>query len=364
LTELPFAELHDCSARAPLPRYALSVVAPCYNEAKGLPELYRRLSAACRSSVGSDYEIVLINDGSVDDTLAQMMLLANADPSVVVINLTRNYGHQIALSAGLEHCRGDRILIIDADLQDPPELLPRMMEEMDNGADVVYGQRRTRKGVSPLKKSAMWIYYRLLKKLVDIDIPLDTGDFRLISRRVVTILNSMPEQHRFIRGMISWIGLKQIALPYDRDPRFAGKSGYSLAKLIRLAIDGITGFSIVPLRFASFFGVITGLCGLAMLIYSVGSWFLFDVPVGWASQTTIILVLGSGQLIVLGIVGEYLGRLYLEAKRRPVYLIENVIRHDGHSADGERPMSVGEPFAGGSIDGRASSRTPREAERL
>jgi glycosyltransferase involved in cell wall biosynthesis len=320
------------------PYCALSVVAPCYNEAAGLTELHRRVSAVCRRTIGDSYELVLINDGSSDGTLAVMAVLADSDPHVVAINLTRNYGHQVALTAGLEHCRGDRVLIIDADLQDPPELLPEMMSLMDIGADIVYGQRRTRSGISWWKKTAMRIFYRLLRLLVDIDIPLDTGDFRLVSRRVLNILNMMPEQHRFIRGMISWMGLKQVPLLYDRDPRFAGESGYPFGKLLRLALDGITGFSVVPLRLASYFGLLTGLLGVAMLIYSVGSWF-FNAPAGWASQTTIILVLGSGQLLVLGIVGEYLGRLYIESKRRPVYLIERIIRRsDGASSPDTLPL--------------------------
>ena len=280
-------EFESTSAERAGPNCALSVVAPCYNEAAGLTELHRRVSAVCRQTVGESYELVLVNDGSSDATLAVMAMLAASDPHIVAINLTRNYGHQVASTAGLEHCRGDRALIIDADLQDPPELLPEMMSLMDAGADVVYGQRRTRSGISWWKKTAMRIYYRLLRRLVDIDIPLDTGDFRLVSRRVLNILNMMPEQHRFIRGMIGWMGLKQVPLLYDRDPRFAGETGYSFGKLLRLAADGITGFSIVPLRLASYFGLLTGLFGLAMLIYSVGSWLFFRAPVGWASQTTI-----------------------------------------------------------------------------
>jgi len=289
-------------------------------------ELQRRVSLVCHQTVGDSFELVLINDGSSDGSLVAMAALAESDPHIVIINLTRNYGHQVALTAGLQHCRGDRVLIMDADLQDPPELLPEMMKLMEGGADVVYGQRRTREGIPWWKNLAMRVYYRLLRKLVDIEIPLDTGDFRLISRRVLNILNMMPEQHRFIRGMISWMGLKQVPLLYDRDPRFAGETGYPFGKLLRLAIDGITGFSIIPLRLASYFGLLTGVLGLAMLIYSVGSWLFLNTPVGWASQTTLILVLGSGQLIVLGIAGEYLGRLYIESKGRPIYLTERIIR--------------------------------------
>jgi polyisoprenyl-phosphate glycosyltransferase len=304
----------------------LSVVVPCYNEAEGLTELHRRLTAACRACQGENYEIVLVNDGSRDQTLSVLVLLAENDPHVVVVNLARNYGHQIALSAGLQNCDGDRILVIDADLQDPPELLPQMMFLMDEGADVVYGQRRRRRGEPWFRKIAMRLYYRILRRLVDIDIPLDTGDFRLITRRVLNVLNAMPEQHRFIRGMVSWIGLKQVPLVYDRDGRFAGESSFPFRKLVRLAVDGVTGFSVVPLRVASYFGVMTGVIGIIMLIYSVGGWLFTSAPIGWASQTSIILVLGSGQLIVLGIVGEYLGRLYMESKRRPIYLVESIIK--------------------------------------
>lgn len=306
----------------------LSVIAPCFDEAQGLAELHRRVSAACREAVGDDYEIVLVNDGSRDDTWKTMAVLAMRDPHLVAINLTRNYGHQIALTAGLDHCRGARILIIDADLQDPPELLPQMLALMDEGADVVYGQRRSRKGETRVKTNLTLLYYRLLRRLVDIDIPLDTGDFRLISRRVLDVLKAMPEQTRFIRGMVSWMGLKQVPLVYDRDPRFAGETGYPLRKLLALALDGITGFSIVPLRIASYFGLVTGIFGLGTLLYTIGGWLFFNAPVGWASTTTIILVIGSAQLMVLGIVGEYLGRLYMESKRRPLYLVDTIFAQE------------------------------------
>jgi len=310
------------------PARQLSVVAPCFNEALGLAELHRRVTAVCREVAGDDYEIVLVNDGSSDDTWKMMATLAMRDSHVIAINLTRNYGHQVALTAGLDHCCGRRILIIDADLQDPPELLPQMMSLMNEGADVVYGQRRSRSGESGFKIAISAFYYRLLKRLVEIDIPLDTGDFRLVSRRVVEVLKSMPEQTRFIRGMVSWMGLKQVPLIYDRDARFAGETGYPLRKLIRLGLDGITGFSVVPLRLASYCGLITGLIGLGMLLYTLGGWLFAQTPVGWASTTTIVLVIGSAQLVVLGIVGEYLGRLYLESKHRPLYLVDRILAQE------------------------------------
>ena len=307
------------------PDRLLSVVAPCFNESKTLDELHRRLTAVCRATADDGYEIVLVNDGSRDDTWRKLAMLAARDAHVVAINLTRNYGHQVALTAGLDYCRGERVLIIDADLQDPPELLPQMLRLMDEGADVVYGQRRSRHGETRIKTTLTRFYYRVLHRLVDIDIPLDTGDFRLISRRVLIVLKSMPEQTRFIRGMVSWMGLTQVPLVYDRDPRFAGETGYPLRKLVALALDGITGFSIVPLRIASYFGLLTGALGLGMLAYTLAGWLFAKAPVGWASTTTIVLIMGGVQLLVLGIIGEYLGRLYIESKRRPLYLIDTIV---------------------------------------
>lgn len=319
------------SSLAPAARPALSAVAPCFNEALGLPEFYRQLTAACRAAAGESYEIVLVNDGSKDGTRDLLRGLAAGDPHVVVVNLTRNFGLQGALTAGLEQARGERILIIDADLQDPPSLLPEMMALMDEGADVVYGQRRSRQGDSLVKRTAAWLFYRQLRRLIDIDIPLDAGNFRLITRRVLDTLKAMPEQHRFFPGLVSWVGLRQVPVVYDRAPRFAGKSNQSLRKLLTLALDGITSFSVLPLRIASYFGLLTGIVALAMLTYSIGSWLLNLAPPGWTSQTTIILVIGSAQLMVLGIVGEYIGRLYMESKRRPIYLVDSIVRQEGVS---------------------------------
>jgi len=302
----------------------LSVVAPCFNEEACLPEFHARVTAAVRAAVDADYEILLVNDGSSDRTLDVMRALADKDPRLVVANLSRNHGHQLALTAGLTLCRGQRILIIDADLQDPPELLGRMMAEMDRGADVVFGQRRRREGETLFKNVTAALFYRVLTRLVDIDIPVDTGDFRLMSRRALDILNSMPERFRFIRGLVSWLGLRQVPIVYDRDPRYAGVTGYPLAKMVRFALDAITSFSIVPLRLASVCGCITAVCGLLMVGYTTGSWLLGVTVPGWTSLTTIVLILGSVQLLVLGIMGEYLGRLYLESKHRPLFIVESV----------------------------------------
>lgn len=314
----------DIAATAPRRTVALSVVAPCYNEAESLQELYRRVSAVCRNTMGADYEIVLVNDGSADTTWADIRALTRQDPHVVGVNLSRNHGHQLALSAGLTVCRGARVLVIDADLQDPPELLPQMMAEMDKGADVVYGQRTERDGETWFKKTSAAAFYRLLDRMVDIKIPLDTGDFRLLSRRALDILNGMPEQHRFIRGMVSWIGLTQRPVVYRRDERFAGETKYPLSKMIRFAIDAITGFSIRPLRIAIYFGAVFGVGGLIVLAYTLYTWISGQTVQGWTSLMAVVLVMGSVQLLVVGVLGEYLGRLYLESKRRPLFVIDEI----------------------------------------
>jgi dolichol-phosphate mannosyltransferase len=305
----------------------LSVVAPCYNEAGCLDQLHARLTQVCTKEIGKDdYEIVLVDDGSSDSTWRAIQALVEKDPHVVGIALSRNHGHQLALSAGLTVCRGQRILIIDADLQDPPELLPDMMGLMDQGADVVYGQRQSREGESWFKKVTAKLFYRLFDQLVDFDIPLDCGDFRLISRRALDVLNSMPEHHRFVRGMVSWIGFNQVPLYYERQARYAGSTSYPFTKMLRFAFDAITSFSVRPLRLASYLGMMFGLLSLAALIYTLIGWALGQTVVGWTSVMTVILLLGSAQLIVIGVVGEYLGRLCLEAKSRPLFIIDRIAR--------------------------------------
>lgn len=304
----------------------VSVVIPCYNESGCLQELHRRVTAACRAAVGLSYEIVLINDGSKDTTREELFALAAQDGHVVAVDLARNYGHQIALTAGLGQSRGQRILIIDADLQDPPELLTPMMAKMDEGYDVVYGQRSSRAGESRFKLATAKGFYRLLDKLADVRIPLDTGDFRLMSRRALDHLLSMPERYRFIRGMVSWIGLQQTPFPYERQERFAGTTHYPLRKMVLLAIDALTSFSVKPLRFASHLGMGFGVLGLLALVYTFTSWLMGSAVQGWTSLASIVLIMGSVQLMVLGIIGEYLGRTYMESKRRPLYIINEVVR--------------------------------------
>ncbi len=315
-------------------RPALSIVAPCFNEEQGIEEFHRRMTAAAQAAVGSDYEFVLLNDGSTDRTWAIMADLVRRDPHVVAINLSRRHGHQLAITAGLYTCRGERILTIDADLQDPPELLGEMWRLMQRAdADVVYGLRRERQGEGVLKRGSAALFYRLMRRIGYADLPVDAGDFRLMTRRVLDILNSMPEQHRFIRGMVSWIGLRQVPIVYDRAPRHAGESNYPLARMIGLAFDALTSFSIMPLRLASYLGLVLGVLSILALGYTLGSWALGRVVEGWTSLLTVVLILGSTQLILFGLLGEYVGRMYLETKRRPLFVIDQVLTQDGASAD-------------------------------
>lgn len=319
---------------------ALSVVAPCYNEAQTLHEFLRRVDAACRAT-GMDYEIVLVNDGSRDATWERMIHLLAEYPALVCVNLSRNHGHQLALTAGLSICRGERILILDADLQDPPELLDKMMTVMDQGADVVYAQRRQRAGETKLKLWTAAIFYRVIERLAETPIPRDTGDFRLITRRAVRILLDMPERHRFIRGMVSWIGFKQVAFPYDRDARFAGATGWPLQKMIKFALDAVTSFSTRPLTWASKLGFFTALFAIGLVIYSLAGWMTGAAAAGWTSLMATIAILGSVQFFVLGIFGEYLGRMYDQVKGRPLFIIDAVI-----SAQDTNLATPGTPTSG------------------
>jgi polyisoprenyl-phosphate glycosyltransferase len=314
----------------------LSVVVPCYNEQSCLQTLYDRVRTACAAAVGDDYEIVMINDGSSDLTWPMMSALSGTDPHVVAVNLSRNHGHQLALSAGLSLARGDKILVIDADLQDPPELLAPMLAMMDSEkADIVYGQRRSRTGESWFKKVTAAGFYRVLKQLSDIDIPIDTGDFRLLTRRALNVFLSMPEQHRFIRGMMAWIGFRQVAFQYDRDARFAGETKYPFKRMMRLTIDALTGFSMAPLRLASHLGVVLGFVGVLLLAYTGIGWASGKAIAGWTSLMCVVIILGSAQMLILGLIGEYLGRLYMQSKGRPMFIIADVI---GQSVYATQPV--------------------------
>lgn len=305
-------------------RVRVSAVVPCHNEAACLAELHRRLSAVLGETTCDEYEIVLVNDGSSDETWPAIRTLTVVDAHVVGVDLARNHGHQTALAAGLAFATGERVFILDADLQDPPELLPEMLRLMDEGADVVYGQRAVRKGETWLKRQTAAAFYRMLSRLSETEIPRNAGDFRLLSRRVVDVLNAMPEHHRFVRGMVAWIGYRQVALPYERDRRYAGTTSYPWVSMIKLAIDGVTSFSVKPLRLASYVGLLVTAGALCVLVFAiVSAVFLPTVP-GWTSIMIIVLVIGAVQLLTLGVIGEYVGRLVVESRGRPLFVVREV----------------------------------------
>ncbi len=303
----------------------LSVIVPCYNEAACLEALYARVAAATRHAVGPDYEIILINDGSSDASWSIMTRLAAQDSSLTCLDLSRNHGHQLALTAGLDLCRGQLVFIVDADLQDPPELLASMIETMTREkAEVVYGVRTKRAGESAFKRATAAAFYRLLKRATDVDIPLDAGDFRLMTRRALDVFLAMPEQARFVRGMVAWGGFRQVPFAYDREARFAGDTKYPLSKMIGFALDVLTGFSTAPLKLASHAGLWLALGSLLLIIYIGASWLTGQTIPGWTSLMLIVVVLGAIQMFVLGVIGEYIGRLYTQAKNRPLYIVQSV----------------------------------------
>jgi dolichol-phosphate mannosyltransferase len=311
---------------------ALSVVAPCYNEEETLPAFVARMVAACRAVAGDSFELLLVNDGSRDATWARIQEQAAESRGVVGVNLARNYGHQLAVTAGLKLARGERVLIIDADLQDPPELLVELSARMDEGYDVVYAQRRTRAKESAFKLLSADLFYRLLAGLSETPIPRNVGDFRLMSRRAVDRLNALPEQDRFLRGMVAWLGGRQTAVAYDRDPRFAGETGYTLKKMIKLATAGITSFSTLPLKLAVVLAGAGAVIAFALLLYVVVGFITGHVARGWTSLAMMMVFFGVGQFLCLAVMGSYIGRIFLEVKARPLYFIDEVVRAPGVEA--------------------------------
>lgn len=303
----------------------ISVVVPVYNEAEGIRQFHKRATAALRALEGCDHELVYVDDGSRDGSFEIMRELADWDPRVQLLKFSRNFGHQIAITAGLDQARGDAVVFIDADLQDPPEVIAELVAKWREGFDVVYAQRTRRKGETAFKLLTASVFYRMLRMLASIDIPPDVGDFRLISRRVADELRRMREKDRFIRGLVSWVGFRQTSVPYLREQRFAGESKYPLRKMLKFAFDGLTSFSTAPLRVASWLGYATS--GLAFLyLASVFVQVALGVTIeGWATIMVAVLFLGGVQLICLGILGEYLGRVFNEVKPRPVYIVEDHI---------------------------------------
>ena len=309
----------------------LSIVVPLYNEEGNVEPLLRRTVAIAESLPGApSYEIVLVDDGSTDATSAAVREAMQRLPHVVLVTLSRNFGHQLAATAGLEIAAGRAVVLMDGDLQDPPELIGLFLAKWREGYDVVYAVRRSRKGESRFKLWSAELFYRIIKRLTNVSIPVDTGDFRLMSRRVVDALRRSPERHRFLRGMVSWVGFNQIGVEYDRDERHAGRTKYSLLKMLRFAVDGITSFSDVPLRFAAYFGfVVSAVAFVYALVVVVAKLLRVNPPAytqGWASTIVAVVFLGGVQLISLGIIGEYLGRIYEQVKGRPLYLVADIER--------------------------------------
>jgi len=305
-----------------------SIVAPCYNEEQSLPELYRRIKEVMEQT-GESWELVLVNDGSADRTAELMSQLNAADSRVHYIDFARNFGHQIAVTAGMDYAQGEAVVLIDADLQDPPELILEMIEKWKEGYQVIYAVRKERKGESWFKLTTAKAFYRLIFRITDVEIPLDTGDFRLMDRKVVEAMKQMKEKHRFIRGMTSWVGFRQTGVQYVREERFAGETKYPLRKMMKFAMNAITGFSYLPLQLATYLGfIIAGLSAVGVIAVIITRLSGSQAFFGQATTLIMVLFLGGVQLISLGIIGEYLGRIYDEVKGRPMYVVNEAVGFD------------------------------------
>jgi glycosyltransferase involved in cell wall biosynthesis len=310
----------------------LSVVVPVFNEAPVIESFQQRLGAVL-DALSISAEIVYINDGSTDDSMHLLRAFADADPRIVLLDFSRNFGKEIALTAGLDHATGEAVIVIDSDLQDPPELIPDMLREWQAGADVVMMRRFSRDGESWLKKATANLFYRLIGSIGEFAIPADVGDFRLLSRRAVEALRALPERTRFMKGLFAWVGFRQMTLEYRRDARFAGVTKWNYWRLWNLALEGITSFSSTPLKMASYVGLATAVYALGAGVYVFGKALLFGDPVaGYPSLMVTVLFLGGVQLIALGILGEYMARMFVEVKARPLYLLSGVYRERAASA--------------------------------
>ena len=312
-------------------RPELSVALPVFNEEENLPELRSRLTQAL-DACGRSWEVVFVDDGSRDRSFELMTEYAREDPRFRAVRFSRNFGHQMALTAGVDHARGRIVAVMDADLQDPPELLGEMLKRIDEGYEVVYAQRVQREGETLFKKGTAHLFYRLMRRWTHVDIPVDVGDFRLMGPRAVKAFRSLRERHRFIRGMTAWIGFRQIGVPYVRPPRTRGETKWPLRKMLRFAVDGLTSFSYVPLQLATWLGFLVALFALLYIVVVLLLKVLgINVP-GWTTMMIFILLLGGVQLMMMGVLGEYLGRIYEEIKGRPLYLVSEVVGEDGDEA--------------------------------
>jgi dolichol-phosphate mannosyltransferase len=301
----------------------LSIIIPIYNEEGNIPILYNRLKSVA-DGIGVSYELIFINDGSKDASLPLIISLANQDANVKYINFSRNFGHQIAVTAGIDHCSGNAIAIIDADLQDPPELIQDLYNKMKDGFQVVYARRNSRSGESFMKKFTAKMFYRILARITSIKIPVDTGDFRIMDRKIVEVLKQMPEQQKYLRGQIAWAGFNQTYIMYDRNERNSGETGYTYKKMIRLALDGITGFSNLPLKIATLAGFVVSGIAFIISLYALYSRFVSkDYVPGWTSLILAVLFIGGVQLITIGLIGEYISRMSANVRNRPLYIISN-----------------------------------------
>jgi len=299
----------------------ISIVVPLYNEEKNIRLMHDRLVSSILK-ISSNFEIIYVNDGSNDNSFLELLKLSNEDERVKYINFSRNFGHQIAVTAGLDYSKGAAVVIIDGDLQDPPEVIPEMYALYKEGFEVVYGQRLIRKGESFLKKITAKYFYRILKKITNINIPVDTGDFRLIDRKIVNDLKNMPEQNKFLRGQIAWLGYRQTSIFFERDERKFGETGYPFSKMLKFALDGITGFSDVPLQFVTKTGIFISFISFLVILYAIFSHFILERTItGWTSLIISSMFIGGVQLISVGIIGEYISRINKNVQNRPLYIV-------------------------------------------
>jgi glycosyltransferase involved in cell wall biosynthesis len=310
------------SSELPSDKILLSIVVPSYNEEEVLTEFHKRISEVL-DSIPIDAEIIYVNDGSNDNSLTIMRNLRESDPRIAIVDLSRNFGKEIAMTAGLDHASGDAVVIIDADLQHPPELIPKMLKNWMEGYDIVYATMVSRVGENAIKRAAKRAYYRLVQSISSVNIPENAGDYRLLSRRAVDSVKQLKEKHRFMKGLFSWIGYPQISIPYQPDRRHAGRTKWSFLDLWNLAIEGITSFTIVPLKIATYIGILTAFVAFTYAVYIIFKKLMFGEPVpGYPSIMVMILFLGGIQLITIGIIGEYLGRVFIETKQRPLYILK------------------------------------------
>lgn len=321
-------------------RPKLSLVIPVYNEEETLPELDRRLRSflAAVPGIGQEWEVVFVEDGSKDRTRELLFELARTELRYRIVAFSRNFGHQVAITAGVDRAEGEAVVVMDADLQDPPELVGAMLEQFRAGFDVVYAVRHKRKGETWFKLATAALFYRILRAVTGVQIPIDAGDFRLMSRPVVLTLRALRERHRFVRGMVAWVGFRQTAVYYDRDPRFAGETKYPLRKMLQFAIDGITSFSVLPLRAATWLGVLAGIGAVGIGVWAViAKLFGSGTVPGWTTIMFAVALGSSAQLLMTGVLGEYVGRIYEEIKRRPLYIVEHELNFPSPDASTSAP---------------------------